>query len=561
MCFAPRYISGAIAAPCSDCRNRASPRATPWAASASGHSRTAPTMRAQTMPGRTVIPASLCHHCRQDTRAVIKRSLIVVHRWLGVAFCLFFVIWFTSGIGMMYWDFPEVTPADRLERAPALDPATLRVSPAQAVDALKQSHPPGQIRLNTYDGRPVYRFRVGRAEQIVYADPGTARGEVSRDVMARVAAAWTGQPGAAATVEPIDVDQWTVQGSFRSLKPLWKYSWPGGEQVYVSQVSGEVVQYTTPASRLGAYLGPIPHWLYFTPLRKPQLASSRVVIGSSGIGTAAAIVGLAIGVWMYSPAKRYRSQAGTTSIPYRGQKRWHMVLGLIFGIGAATWAFSGMLSMDPFPVTRRGERGDIPAALRGGVPVAALSTNPQSVLVRLPNQRVKELELTSFDGEPVYVATIGGADTRIVTASGEVRTTFDRDRIRKIVTASAGPSGLAELRDIAAYDWYYLDRRGARPLPVILARLNDADQSRYYIDPRTARVVATYGWGNWLTGCLSPEFHHPKAPCPSHTLPPRTIGVMPFRVDGPLPGVTSLILAWRVIGRTLLRTGVAEKVS
>jgi hypothetical protein len=89
-------------------------------------------------------------------------------------------------------------------------------------------------------------------------------------------------------------------------------------------------------------------------------------------------VGLAIGVWMYSPAKRYRSQAGTTSIPYRGQKRWHMVLGLIFGIAAATWAFSGMLSMDPFPLTRRGDRGDIPAALRGGIPVAALSTNPQA---------------------------------------------------------------------------------------------------------------------------------------------------------------------------------------
>jgi hypothetical protein len=86
-----------------------------------------------------------------------------------------------------------------------LDPATVRVSPAQAVDALKPSHPPEQIRLNTFDGRPVYRIRAGRAEQIVYADTGTARVDVSRDVMARVAAAWTGQPAAAATVEPIDV--------------------------------------------------------------------------------------------------------------------------------------------------------------------------------------------------------------------------------------------------------------------------------------------------------------------------------------------------------------------
>jgi len=485
---------------------------------------------------------------------VIKRLLIVVHRWLGVACCLFFVIWFPSGIGMMYWDFPEVTPADRLERSPALDPATVRVSPAQAVDALKPSPPPEQIRLNSFDGRPVYRIRMGRAEQIVYADTGTARSDVSRDLMARAASAWIGQPADAATVEPIDVDQWTVQGSFRSLKPLWKYSWPDGEQVYVSQVSGEVVQYTTRASRLGAYLGPIPHWLYFTPLRTHQLAWSRVVIWSSGIGTGAAIVGLAIGVWMYSPAKRYRSQAGTTSIPYRGQKRWHMVLGLIFGIAAATWAFSGMLSMDPFPLTRRGDRGDIPGALRGGVPVSALSTNPQAVLARLSNQHVKELELTSFDGETVYIATMTGTDTQIVTASGQVRTTFDRDRIRRIVTEAAGPAGLAELREIVAYDWYYLDRRGARPLPVILARVNDADQSRYYIDPRTARVVGTYRSSNWMSRWLYHGLHSLDAPWLYTHRPAWDIVVITFMLGGTALGVTSLILAWRVVGRTLSRT-------
>jgi hypothetical protein len=322
------------------------------------------------------------------------------------------------------------------------------------------------------------------------------------------------------------------------------------------------VQYTTRASRLGAYLGPIPHWLYFTPLRKHQLAWSRVVIWSSGIGTAAAIVGLAIGVWMYSPAKRYRSQAGTTSIPYRGQKRWHMVLGLIFGIAAATWAFSGMLSMDPFPLSGRGDRGDIPAALRGGVPLAALSTNPQSVLARLPNERVKELELTSFDGEPVYLATIGGADTRIVTASGQVRTAFDRDRIRKIVTEAAGHSGLAELREITAYDWYYLDRRGARPLPVILARVNDADQSRYYIDPRTARIVGSYRSSSWMSRWLYHGLHSLDAPWLYSHRPAWDIVVITFMLGGTALGVTSLILAWRVVGRTLLRTGgVAEKVS
>ena len=67
---------------------------------------------------------------------MMKRSLIFVHRWLGVALCLFFLLWFPSGIGMMYWDFPSVTAADRLDRAAALDPSTIRLSAAQAFAAL-----------------------------------------------------------------------------------------------------------------------------------------------------------------------------------------------------------------------------------------------------------------------------------------------------------------------------------------------------------------------------------------------------------------------------------------
>lgn len=47
----------------------------------------------------------------------LERSLIFVHRWLGVLVSPLFVIWFASAIGMMYWDFPSVTSADRLAHA------------------------------------------------------------------------------------------------------------------------------------------------------------------------------------------------------------------------------------------------------------------------------------------------------------------------------------------------------------------------------------------------------------------------------------------------------------
>lgn len=73
-----------------------------------------------------------------------------------------------------------------------------------------------------------------------------------------------------------------------------------------------------------------------------------VVIWTSALGTFTAILGMILGVWMYSPGNNYRHAGVPTSISYHGWKRWHTIIGLIFGSTAATWAFSGFLSMNPY---------------------------------------------------------------------------------------------------------------------------------------------------------------------------------------------------------------------
>jgi PepSY-associated transmembrane protein len=484
---------------------------------------------------------------------MFKGFVIFVHRWLGVALCLFFLLWFPSGIGMMYWDFPGVSADDLLHRSPALDPAAIHVSPAEAYSATGWSQPPSQVRLNMFDGRPVYRFHAGRGEKLVYADTGAPQAAVSSDLVARIASAWVGQPAAAATIALLDdADQWTVQGTFRAQRPLAKFSWPDGEQVYVSRASGQVVQYTTTASRIGAYLGPIPHWIYFTPLRRHQPAWSRVVVWSSGLGTCAAILGIVVGLWVYSPSKRYRIDGAAAGIPYRGQKRWHAALGLIFGLGAVTWAFSGMLSMDPFPLPEVRHPADIPQALRGRPQLAAFAArDPRAALAELPGLQVKELELTSFGGEAVYIASLGRGESRVVPVAGPPREGFDRQRIVDLVSRAAQPSGLAETRVLDRYDRYYLDRHRQRPLPVILARLNDAGHTRYYIDPRTARVAGSYSSRNWMSRWLYHGLHSLDFPWLYDYRPLWDIVVIAFMLGGTALCVTSLILAWRVVGRYL----------
>src|SRR5690348_5591957 len=101
---------------------------------------------------------------------MLKRVLIFVHRWLGVLLCVLFLLWFPSGIAMMYWGYPSVTPADRLERSPALDRSAITVSPVDAYRVLGLEEPPSAVRLNSFNGRPVYRFRAAGFEHLVYAD-------------------------------------------------------------------------------------------------------------------------------------------------------------------------------------------------------------------------------------------------------------------------------------------------------------------------------------------------------------------------------------------------------
>jgi hypothetical protein len=307
-------------------------------------------------------------------------------------------------------------------------------------------------------------------------------------------------------------------------------------------------------------LGAIPHWLYYTPLRKNGPLWSKIVIWSSGLATIAALLGLGVGISMYSPSKRYWFFGEPTSIPYKGQKRLHMIFGLFFGIVACTWAFSGMLSMDPFPVTaeaqtNRGGAGNrMLAALRGGrLQMGAFDRKPpREALAEVASQiQVKQLDFMWFVGDPMYLATEDAYHTRIIPVDGPPMEQFDSDRIMQVLHLASQPAGLAELQVIKEYDAYYEDRHREKPLPVILARLDDKQQTRYYIDPRTARVVGGYNSHLWMERWLYHGLHSLDFPWLYKHRPAWDIVVVSLLLGGTALCITSIIMAWRVIHRKL----------
>ena len=508
---------------------------------------------------------------------ILRKYAMLIHRWMGVAFCVLFLVWFVSGIVMMYWGYPDISTAERLARSEALDASRIQmiqISPEEAYRRLKLSGAPDRVRINLLDGRPVYRFHYEADQFVAYADTGEPVYEVQAEQALRIAAAWTGQPASAAERQGLldEADQWTLSG-FAALRPLFQYAWPDGEVVYVSQVTGEVVQHTTRESRIWAYLGAIPHWLYFTPLRRNQPLWYDIVVWSSGIGTIMSIFGIVIGIWLYSPSRRrfrFRkrkegeqdtsgklwravvSPQGRSSIPYSGQKRWHTMLGLVFGLFACTWAFSGMLSMGPFEWL--GGRGsvDVRGALRGAEwrPEPFSAESPRQALARVSSSlAVKEVELAFFGGEQVYLATESPQRSLIITnlgqpAPGSPQEQFDAERVREAIAQGAQPHSLAEVRVVTEYEAYYIDREYGLPLPVLFVKLNDSEGSMYYVDLRTARVVQSYGsggrWNRWLYHGL----HSLDLPWLYRYRPAWDIAVLFLMLGGTGLCVTSVVIAW-----------------
>ena len=462
---------------------------------------------------------------------------------------------------MMYSGFPEVDQQERFEKAAPIESGAIRVSPEAAYNKLRWMGPPEGLEISMLDGRPAYRFRVGSELGTIFADTGDVLAEVTEDFALREAAHWTVQAAERARLEGVirEPDQWTVSAEYRALRPLFRFSWPDGEQVYVSARSGEVVQHTTSRTRLAAYFGAIPHWLYWTPLRKNGRRWYRAVVWSSSALVCVGILGLLVGVSMFSVTGRYRHRGRPSGVPYVGPKRWHMILGLVFGLLSCTWAFSGLLSMEPFEwLTGSQEAASkVDAALRpGAVRLDAFAAKPPAAALGQAGVPVKRMEFVSFDGRGYYVIWSSVHRSRIVPVQGEPMDQFDVADILKVVREASQPAIVEEARVIDRYDAYYLDRHNEHPLPALLVRLNDAAQSAFYVDLKTARLVEAYDrrsrWNRWLYHGL----HSWNLPWLYSHRPAWDAVMILLLLGGLALGVTAGVLAFQLVGsRPAARNG------
>ena len=107
--------------------------------------------------------------------------------------------------------------------------------------------------------------------------------------------------------------------------------------------------------------------------------------------------------------------------------------------------------------------------------------------------------------------------------------------------------GVAETRFIAEYDAYYLDREHELPLPVLRVRLNDGKNTRFYIDPRTARIVGEYNSGSWVERWLYHGLHSISLPWLYNHRAAWYAVVLILMLGGASLSITAVIIGFRLV--------------
>lgn len=418
---------------------------------------------------------------------MIKKFLYTSHRILGTVLSILFLVWFLSGFVMIYHTFPKVANRDKFRHMEAL------TGDLPAIDSIIGKLPADQsihkLSLKSYEGSPYFEIVTKDSTYKIPADSNKV--PIDSPTYAQIenyAKKWC-----TAGINRVDtlrqLEQWIPFGKLRNDFPIYKFYF-GDEakhQLYISSVTGEALQFTNKDNRFWAWLGAIPHWVYFTSLRQDSKLWVDVVVWLSGIGCIMCIAGIVLGIRSYIVLYHKKKKWKT---PYKKfSYKWHHILGFVFGIFVFTFVFSGMMSLATVPqwivkVHNPGIQKSL--FMPSSIVVQDYKSDYRKILEAYPNE-VKSIEWHSFGDIPLYNVIIGNK-LHVFDVSGDevqplaVTEQMIRDKLLKI---HSEPVSITQIHE---YDNYYVGTSKHLPLPVYKADVADADNSTYYINPKNGNT-------------------------------------------------------------------------
>ena len=426
--------------------------------------------------------------------------MFTIHRVLGTLLSALFLIWFISGLVMIYHTFPKANPKDKAEKFESLSPTLPSVQ--EVLNRIPAGEEVKGMSVNRYLGQTVFHIRTDKSNYHLPADSTEQLAAITWQRIEDVARLWC-----KASVEKVDtlqkLDQWIPFGFLKKELPIYKFYFNDKEkhQLYISSQSGEVLQYTSSSQRFWAWMGAIPHWVYFTWLRQDKDLWVNSVIWLSGIGCIMTIAGLYVGIYVFIRVRRKKKELTS---PYKKKWYWwHHVTGTIFGLFVLTWVFSGMMSLADAPQWLAKTHKEYPVRQVMEKNKTAFTDYPLDYREIIKEKdHVTQIEWSNFYSKPVYHIQIGSKKESIDAATNEVRSLkLTEEEIREVITDIHSGETISDICLMDKYDTYYIARSGHLALPVYKIEVDNADHTCYYINPRNGQyrsVNTNKRWGFWM---------------------------------------------------------------
>jgi len=413
--------------------------------------------------------------------------MMSVHRLLGTAISIFFLMWFITGLVLVYKSFPNISKAEKYDKLETLPGQTADIQ--EIIARIPAGSNIQDINIKQFQGQTLYTLKTKDSTYVMCADTTQNVKPIDHNAIQSVIKRWIDAP-----VVKIDTlhkrDQWIMYSSYKRKMPIYKYQFDDDakHQLYIAANTAEVLQLTNKNERLWAYIGAIPHKLYFPFLRRNTSAWIHTLTTFGIILLIVSITGFYIGIKI--SRKRYKTTRQLSS-PYRKRTyRWHHIGGLIFGIFIITWSISAAMALQRVPQCIVKTHNNIrinSKKIRG----KHLTPDKYILDYRTLFQtytNIKEISWNHYQDTPIYTITAGDKIKHIDASTTEPKELYlQEDQINKTIHKIHGDNVEYSISLINEYDNYYMSLDNDRPLPVYKIEIADKDKSTYYINPRTGK--------------------------------------------------------------------------
>jgi len=448
---------------------------------------------------------------------------------------------------MIYHTFPRVGQPEKLARMDFLTPDL------PSLDEIMSRLPEGEkiqmLTLNRYLGQTVFHIRTSKNVYDLPADSLNTLPIIDWPRVERVATLWCDAP--IARVDTLrKLDQWIPFGYLKKEFPIYKFHFndPEKHQLYISSVSGEVLQCTDQKSRFWAWLGTIPHWVYFTWLRQDSSLWIDTVIWLSGIGCIMCIAG----IWWGIRDVRIARKRNKSFTPYvKKWYKWHHITGFVFGFFVLTFTFSGMMSLANVPGWISSPKLEINPriAIRQHLPqYENYPLDYREVIAAHPGM-IRQIEWGGIFDRPFYILQTD-RKAIVVDASNTTAHSLDlqADYLRHSICEIHGQDTQVDVELLTSYDYYYISRKRNLDLPVWKVTVEDIDNSCYYINPTTGAyryINNTSRWRHWMY----PALHSYSIPFLANNPVLWNIIMWGTMLGGTIVSLTGVVLGYRYLIR------------